>query len=166
MLEHLAQRSAERGLLRYEISNYARAGRESAHNSRYWTREPVLGLGVGAWSSEAKGHAAPNGARRANPRDLSRYVERIEAGHPACSEIEVLSASEARGEAMFLGLRRVAGVAAQRFAAEFGDPPRKFYSRVIDTLLDGDLIRESPAGDLHLSERGQLLSDTVFANFV
>jgi oxygen-independent coproporphyrinogen-3 oxidase len=166
MLEHLATRTQEVGLLRYEISNYALPGRESGHNSRYWTRDPVLGLGVGAWSIEPVGDAFPHGARRANPRGLSPYLERIEAGEPATGSVERLTAEQARGEAMFLGLRRVAGVRAAQFAAEFGSEPRTFYLDAIEKLRLSGLLAETSFGDLRLTERGQLLSDTVFANFV
>ena len=67
---------------------------------------------------------------------------------------------------MFLGLRRVAGVRAAQFAAEFGSEPRKFYPEAIEQLRVSGLLAETPCGDLQLTERGQLLSDTVFANFV
>ena len=40
------------GYAHYELSNYARPGREARHNRRYWERRPVLGLGVGAFSTD------------------------------------------------------------------------------------------------------------------
>ncbi|MBW2293962.1 MAG: radical SAM family heme chaperone HemW [Deltaproteobacteria bacterium] len=166
MLEHLASRGAAAGLERYEISNAARPGFESAHNSRYWARLPVLGLGVGAWSSEAQSDEMPFGGRRMNSRDLAAYLEGVEGGDTAVAEIDRLSESAARGEAMFLGLRRTAGLSCAAFETEFGAPPRKFYSRQIDRLMAAGLLAETPCGDLRLTERGVLLSDTVFADFV
>ena len=67
---------------------------------------------------------------------------------------------------MFLGLRRAVGLSAADFETEFGSPPRKFYSEQIDRLMAEGLIAENPSGDLRLTERGMLLSDTVYANFV
>ena len=81
-------------------------------------------------------------------------------------EIDRLSEAQARGEAMFLGLRRASGLAAAAFETEFGGVPRKFYSQQIDRLMHSSLIAENATGDLCLTERGMLLSDTVFANFV
>jgi oxygen-independent coproporphyrinogen-3 oxidase len=166
MLEHLAHRCAEVGIERYEVSNYARRGFESAHNSRYWAREPVLGLGMGAWSGEVPGGAMPYGGRSMNPRELGAYLSRVEGGEAAASEFDVLNEAQARGEAMFLGLRRAAGVVASAFEAEFGSPPRSFYREQIDRLMASGLIAETTSGNLRLTAQGVLLSDTVFADFV
>jgi oxygen-independent coproporphyrinogen-3 oxidase len=174
MLELLAERCAAAGLTRYEISNYARPGFQSAHNSRYWARRPVLGVGMGAWSTEPKSSEFPFGGRRMNPRKLGPYLGGIEGevlagpkdNHPSAIEFDRLSEPEARGEAMFLGLRRAVGLSAADFETEFGSPPRNFYSEQIDRLMAEGLIAENPSGDLRLTERGMLLSDTVYANFV
>ena len=126
----------------------------------------MLGLGVGAWSHEPPGAQFPHGVRRANPRQLPLYLGRIEAGEPAAAEVDRLTREQARGEAMFLGLRRAQGVRATAFAAEFGDLPGTFYPAEIERLRVSGLLAENLSGDLRLTERGQLLSDTVFANFV
>ncbi len=148
------------GLRRYEVSSYARPGREAIHNRRYWERRPVLGLGMGAVSSDPPGPGQPYGARRANPRALAAWL----AGEGV--EVEVIGAASARGEAVFLGLREVAGLEAARFAAEFGAPPRAFFAGPIAELVAAGLLRESAAGDLALTARGRLLSDSVFTHFV
>lgn len=166
MLELLVERCRAAGLSRYEISNYARPGFESAHNSRYWARRAVLGTGMGAWSSELPHSELPFGGRRMNPRSLGPYLDSIEGGDRSAVEIDRLSEAQARGEAMFLGLRRASGLAAAAFETEFGGVPRKFYSQQIDRLMHSSLIAENATGDLSLTERGMLLSDTVFANFV
>ena len=77
-----------------------------------------------------------------------------------------MSPATARGEALFLGLRCVQGFEAEPFEAEFGAPPRRFFGRVIDELVRGDLVQESLAGDLRLTPRGRILSDSVFERFV
>ncbi len=166
MLEHLAARCAAAGLERYEVSNYARPGFASVHNRRYWSRQPVLGLGMGAWSNELASAELPCGGRRMNSRTLAEYLARVEAGEPAAAELERLSESEARGEAVFLALRQADGLVAQQFETEFGSPPRMFYSQQIDRLMALGLLAETNSGDLRLTDRGVLLSDTVFANFV
>jgi oxygen-independent coproporphyrinogen-3 oxidase len=166
MLEHLVKRCRDTGLERYEISNFARPGFESVHNSRYWTRQPVLGLGMGAWSSELRSAEMPFGGRRMNSRNLAEYLAGVEAGEPTAVEVDRLSEAEARGEAMFLGLRRAAGLSAAAFEAEFGSPPREFYPHQIDRLMASGFVAEATSGDLLLTDRGVLLSDTVFANFV
>lgn len=167
MLERLAERLEAAGLARYEISSFARPGRAARHNRRYWERCAVLAIGAGACSYEPPSAAAPHGIRRANLRSLDGYLARIAAGDPADAEPpERLAAASARGEAAFLALRTAAGLAAGPFGAEFGAPPRSFWPEAIDELVAGGLLREAPSGDLRLTPRGILLSNSVFAYFV
>ena len=165
MLETVAARLESAGLGRYEISNFARPGFESRHNLRYWERRAVLGLGAGAVSCEPPGPGAPHGARRANPRDLAGYLEGAGRGD-AKAEREVLAAPTARGEAALLALRTAAGLRAGGFADEFGAPPRAFWSAEIDALVAQGMLVEVPCGDLRLTPRGVMLSDSVFEGFV
>jgi oxygen-independent coproporphyrinogen-3 oxidase len=167
MLEAVPERLARAGLVAYEISNLARPGFESAHNRRYWERRPVLGLGMGAWSTEPRSPAAPHGARRANLRDVADYLARTLAGEPAAAgPPEVLDARTARGEAAFLALRTARGLRAAEFAAEFGAPPRDFFAEAIERFLGLGLLEELATGDLRLSPRGRLLADGVAEAFV
>jgi oxygen-independent coproporphyrinogen-3 oxidase len=167
MLEAVEARLEAAGYARYEISSYARPGFESAHNRRYWERRAVLALGPGAVSLDPPGGGAPFGVRRANVRSEAEYLARIEAGLPAgCEPPEVLDARVARGEAVFLALRTRRGLARAAFASEFGAPPRAFFAEPIDRLVAAGLLAEEPAGDLRLTPRGRILSDSVFAEFV
>jgi len=165
MLEAIPARLGAAGIHAYEISSHARPGFEAVHNRRYWERLPVLGLGMGAWSVEARSAAAPHGARQRNPATLPEYLDSV--GRPPSPEaVEHLDEATARGEAMFLGLRTRRGVSAQRFAAEFGGPPRRFYADELTRLAEAGLVQEDENGDVRLSHRGRLLSDTVFEAFV
>jgi oxygen-independent coproporphyrinogen-3 oxidase len=167
MMELAATRLAAAGLAPYEISSFARPGFESRHNRRYWERRPVLGIGVGAWSSEPPTPWEPFGARSANVRGLAEYLARIAQGElPAEGTREVLDERTARGEAMFLALRTTGGLDAERFAAEFGGPPRRFFAGAIDSCTKAGLLCELRGGDLRLTARGRLLSDSVFAQLV
>jgi oxygen-independent coproporphyrinogen-3 oxidase len=167
MFEHLAARIEAAGYERYELSNYARPGFAAVHNRRYWQRLPVLGLGAGAFSTDPAGDETPFGVRRSNLRAPDAYRARVEAGASAeAGPPEVLDAATARGEAMFLSLRTRRGVDASAFAAEFGSPPRGFFDAEIEGLLAQSLLWEGAGGDLRLTHRGRLLSDSVFAHFV
>jgi oxygen-independent coproporphyrinogen-3 oxidase len=167
MMEDVGEALERAGLARYEISSFARPGFESRHNRRYWEREPVLGLGVGAVSSEPAGEGAPFGLRRRNPRDLAAYLERVEAGRTAADEPpELLDARTARAEAAFLALRTRAGLDARRFAAEFGASPRDVFGAAIAELTRAGLLEEGEEGDLRLTPRGVMIADTVSEQFV
>jgi oxygen-independent coproporphyrinogen-3 oxidase len=165
-LERIESVLGAAGLARYEISSHARAGFESRHNRRYWRREPVLGLGMSAWSSLVPTSSAPYGGRVANPRSLSAYLDGMEAGGLPAREEELHDAATARCEAMFLGLRQLDGIRVSAFEAEFGAPPRTFFPQQITTLCDAGLLEERNHGDLRLSRRGRLLADTVASYFV
>ena len=164
MLERTEATLVDAGYRRYELSNYARPGSEARHNRRYWQRRPVLGLGVGAFSTDPPSAQRPFGSRRSNPRSLDAYLERVARRTPP--ETEVLDAAVARREAVFLALRTAEGLDAAQFAAEFGASPREGYAAEIDELCGAGLLEESAVGDLRLSPRGRLLADSVFSHFV
>jgi oxygen-independent coproporphyrinogen-3 oxidase len=167
MLERTHSRLEAAGFARYEVSSWARPGRASLHNQRYWRRAPVLGLGVGAHSSEPPSAGAPYGARSANERSLAAWLARIEAGASATPpQRETPAAATARGEAAFLALRTRSGLDAAQFAAEFGAAPRHFFAEAIDALLALGLLSESAAGDLRPTARSWLFADTVATHFV
>ena len=164
MLERAEERLVAAGYRRYEISSYARPGREALHNQRYWQRRPVLGLGMGAVSNDPPSADQPHGVRRTNPRTLDAYL-RVAAGAQR-AEVEELDPRIARGEAVFLALRTSAGLDAECFAAEFGAPPRAFFAEAIGALRAQGLLEEADTGRLSLTPRGRMLSDSVFAHFV
>ena len=91
------------GFEHYEVSNWARSGRESRHNLRYWRREPYLGLGAGA-------HAFRADRRWWNVRPPHEYLARVAAGERPIGGDEVLSPDQAAFEALSLGLRIRDGV--------------------------------------------------------
>jgi oxygen-independent coproporphyrinogen-3 oxidase len=97
------------GLEQYEVSNFARPGEESLHNLRYWRRERYLGFGLGA-------HSFANGRRWANSRDMSEYMDLIDAGCSPVTFEEALSPEEEREERIFLGLRRTVGLEESELA--------------------------------------------------
>lgn len=166
MIGQIETRLESVGLERYEISSYARAGRRSSHNARYWQRQAVLGLGLGAHSTEARAPDRPHGARRANPRGLAQWQDALDRDASAVGEVEALSVETARGEAVFLALRQREGLSARRFEAEFGALPRSFFSREIERVVARGWLLEGVGGDLRLSDSGRLLADSVAAEFV
>ena len=165
MMEALAADLEAAGLARYEISSYARPGFEARHNRRYWLRQPVLGIGVGAHSSAPAGPGAPYGARRTNERELAAWLARVESGAGALPpEVEVLGERAARAEAGFLALRTRSGLDRHSFEAEFGLSPEACWPE-LQVFREAGLL-EQAAGSWRLTHRGWLLSDTVFAGLV
>jgi oxygen-independent coproporphyrinogen-3 oxidase len=154
----MGEELARRGFDHYEISNWARAGREARHNVKYWTRMPTLGLGVSA-------HELWDGRRRANVSHLETYCERLEAGSRPVALDEPVTSEQAAREAVYLGLRLAAGVAADAFdasVASAGDP--RLREDAEGWLEAGILSRD--AGRVRFTERGFLVSNEVLSRFV
>jgi len=149
---------ATRGFDHYEISNWARPGREARHNRKYWSRTPTLGLGVSA-------HELWAGRRRANVANLESYLGQVEAGRrPLAFDLPV-TPEEAAREEIFLGLRVAEGVAAARietFVTADGDV--SLWNDYETWLAEGVLERR---GDrVRFTERGFLISNVVLSRFV
>lgn len=145
------------GLPRYETSNWAREGRESRHNLKYWDGSPTLGFGVSAVSFDGR-------ERRANTDAFSDYLRRLERGESAVAARTPLSEDEAVRERVLLGLRLAAGVPLalwERALATLAAPDR---DRLRDAA-DANLL-ETDAGRVRLTRAGVLLSNEVFAAFV
>jgi oxygen-independent coproporphyrinogen-3 oxidase len=149
---------AGRGLAHYEISNWARPGREARHNVKYWTREPTLGLGVSA-------HEFWGGRRRGNVSNLEQYLAALSEGRrPLALDLPV-SAAEADREEIFLGLRLAEGIPSARveaFVVGAGDV--RLWNDYEAWLAEG--ILERTAGRVRFTERGFLVSNEVLSRFV
>jgi oxygen-independent coproporphyrinogen-3 oxidase len=147
------------GVVQYEISNFARAGAESRHNLKYWTRQPYVGFGVDAHSMLTASTEEAAAVRFATADVLEKYVAGLRV------QRTVVSHSAALEESFFLGLRLNRGVSLGDIAATFGQQAVDDVSSVIAELVadgllqrDGDFIRFTP--------RGRLLSNEVFQAFL
>lgn len=145
------------GLAQYEISNFARAGFESCHNLKYWTRQPYWGFGVDAHSMLPAVEAGA-GVRFSTADSLDEFL----AGQPL--KISPVSRRAAIEEAFFLGLRLNRGVNLREIEAEFG-PLAAGFSELIGELKDGGMI-EQEEDVIRLTARGRLLSNEVFERFL
>lgn len=142
------------GYMHYEISNYAKAGRECLHNVGYWKRVDYLGLGIGAASLMGE-------KRFRNDTDLTAYIQNPLGQR---TDVEELTGSDRMEETMFLGLRMLQGVSEQEFEETFGRKLSEVYGRVIDqNISDGLLARKH--GRIYLTNRGIDISNYVMAQF-
>ena len=130
----------------YEISNWARGGRECRHNRVYWGGGNWWGYGPGA-------HSHINGTRFWNVKHPLAYARRVAAGESPAAAREVLTASEIADEAVMLGIRMREGIEIPRFVRA-----QTIAGLVADGLLDG---RAAIAGRIVLTLRGRLLADAV-----
>ncbi|HEX6053359.1 MAG TPA: radical SAM family heme chaperone HemW [Gemmatimonadaceae bacterium] len=94
---------AAAGYEHYEVSNFARPGCGSRHNSGYWTGASYVGLGPAA-------HGFDGIARRWNEREYAAWVRRVGAGEDPVAGTEILSRENRVSEAVYLGLRTSNGL--------------------------------------------------------
>jgi oxygen-independent coproporphyrinogen-3 oxidase len=111
--------AARHGLAQYEISNYARPGRESRHNLAYWRYQDYAGIGPGA-----HGRLTLNGALYATSRHRAPepWAALVEAKGTGAKVDEAIGAQDRAREALLMGLRLSEGICAATFAARTGTP--------------------------------------------
>jgi oxygen-independent coproporphyrinogen-3 oxidase len=157
VFEALQEELPRLGLPGYEISNYARPGGESIHNSRYWERRPYLGLGPGAASQLADCRWTESGV-------IAAWAE----GRGAL-DLQALDAAETLAEIPLLGLRQHRGV-------DWGALRNRAEALDLQPLCDGweARLRELAKEDLviwegervRLGARGMLMSNGILQMFV
>lgn len=161
MYEDTAPFLKEYGYDQYEISNYAKPGRECRHNVGYWKRTDYLGLGLGA--------ASLMGAERfSNISDRMEYLEKSrEPDFPenVRTERTSLCIEDAMAEFMFLGLRMTKGVKKTEFETCFGCSPEKIYGAVIEKHKKLGLLEEADER-IFLTRKGIHVSNPVMADFL
>lgn len=154
------ERFAAAGLRHYEVSNYARPGRESRHNLAYWTWRDYLGLGAGAHGFAATSPAGASvGRRYANIRLPEHYMS-AGPGRWHASE-EALTREMAISEFLMVGLRLADGIDERAFEQRFAVPLEAAAPRLGEFVRGGLLRREG--GAVALTDRGLEIADSVIA---
>lgn len=146
------------GFHQYEISNYAKEGRECRHNLKYWERDDYLGLGLGAASMVRN-------IRMNNTGDMKTYLEKC--GEPKTMRTDVQFLEEPRQieEFMFLGLRKTRGISKKEFRRVFGRDIELVYEKALKKLFSSGMLLEKK-DRLYLSKEGVLLSNAVLSEFL
>ena len=158
MYDYMTSVLPSAGYERYEISNFARPGFASRHNTGYWRDVPYLGLGAAA-------HSYWEGQRLENPAELSAYMDRIAAGRPAGQLEEPATREIQMGEFCFLALRTARGIDKAAFAVKFGRLIDSVYHRPIEEMKGRGLLAEDESC-LHLTPLGMKYGNIVFEAFL
>lgn len=148
----------EAGYEQYEISNYAKPGKESRHNLKYWERGDYLGLGLGAASMVRN-------IRMSNTKDMRTYLERCDKPKTMREDVQFLEEPRQMEEFMFLGLRKTRGVSKKEFKRIFGREMDMVYEKALHKCLENGMLLEHK-DRIFLSEEGTLLSNMVLSEFL
>lgn len=171
MYELASQKLEQAGYIHYEISNWAkpdlsRQPMACRHNLQYWRNLPYVGFGAGA-------HGYFAGLRIANVLSPAAYVQRLQRGAqvqfprtPATASAASVDEGREMGETMMMGLRLVGeGISKEQFAQRFGRSLESVYGPEMERLEKVNLLENSP-DSLRLTERGRLVGNQVFMEFV
>ncbi len=148
LYETAVERLGAMGILRYEISNFALSGYESRHNLKYWQLEPYIGFGLDAHSFDGR-------FRWGNPDTLPAYFAARETPDAAWCERVEANTSEER---FFVGLRLTHGIAPT-------DEEWSRFEEPIERWVRAGML-ERADDRLRLSDRGHLVSNEIFQEFV
>ena len=149
----LIDRLEAAGYEHYEISNFAKPGYRSRHNSSYWTDVPYIGLGAAAHSYD--GHT-----RRWNVSDLEQYTEGDESQRPLF-EAELLSANDRYNDHVMLGLRTCEGVSLDLLTTD----ERNYLLQQAQKYIAQGLLAATDS-HLHLTRNGLFISDMVMSDLM
>jgi oxygen-independent coproporphyrinogen-3 oxidase len=175
MYEWSCERMSKAGYEQYEISNWARPGRECRHNLVYWRNGNWLGLGAGA-------HSHWRGYRFADVYSPRRYIELVNetagcAGEQPAEAREVLSRMRqvtyieeqsqeaAIADAAILALRLNEGIEVGSFERRYGTDLQTLYGPALAEMTAAALL-VSDNGNLRLTARGRLLANEVFVRLL
>jgi oxygen-independent coproporphyrinogen-3 oxidase len=150
--EILMEESAKQDFIHYEVSNFAKTGYFSRHNTSYWQGKPYLGIGPSA-------HSYAGSTRSWNVANNAKYLKGIEQGVPD-REFEILSETERMNEMIMTGLRTRWGLSLESFEGQFGLRHLKKLKERSDRFLGQGLL-EVESGRLRATKAGFFLIDGI-----
>ena len=157
MYDELCRVLDKAGYEHYEISNFAKPGFRSRHNSSYWNLTPYIGIGAAAHSFDIK-------SRQWNVSDVRRYIDSINSGK-LLVEREILDDDTAYDDVITTALRTKEGVSLGLIRERFGEK----YVRLLTTLskkyVDTGLLDASD-GYVRLTQKGIYVSDAIMSDLM
>jgi oxygen-independent coproporphyrinogen III oxidase len=168
MFEWSRERLAREGFDHYEVSNWARPGRQCRHNLIYWHNDDWLGLGAGAHSHLLE-------ERFAGAASPSRYITLVNESQPAASQpldamrqVVMREEPDRRrelSETVILALRLREGLDLEAFRGRFGVGVEDVFAEALEETL-GLGLTEVVDGRLRVRDEAVLLGDEAFIRFL
>lgn len=148
----------ENGYHQYEISNYAKEGKECLHNEVYWMCDEYIGVG-------ASSSSYIDGKRIKNIDDLREYIKRIGNGESIVDEEIINTKNDDIEEFMFMRLRMNCGIEEEEFKRRFNTNVDDIYKDVIEGNINKGLL-ERKRGRIYLTDKGIELSNMVMSDMI
>lgn len=156
----VVEKLGEAGILQYEVSNYAKPGKEALHNSNYWSHVNYLGLGPGAhsfwWDEDGK-----SAKRWSNKADLKSYFT---GSWNEPFEEEHLDHTNLAEERLMLGLRTRSGLSLQELATRYDF---SFNPKQQEYLQELEIQKKAKIGDrIQLTTKGLKIADAILLDLI
>lgn len=151
----LMQWLREAGYEHYEVSNFAKPGYRSRHNSSYWRGKKYLGLGPSA-------HSYNGVERRWNVANNALYIRGVNAGDPQ-RETEVLTPTQRLNETVMVSLRTKEGIDLSSIEKGWGEGERLRLKNALEKYVSSELVRLTNS-HAQLTDEGMLQADGIAAN--
>lgn len=158
MYEHTNDFLNRKSYLHYEISNFAKSGKECQHNIVYWKNEEYLGIGVGAFSYI-------NGRRYCNKKNIKEYISAVKSRNDLVCFSEELPLKKRASEILIMALRMTAGISRKDFLNRSGFDMAELFGTQLNNLTQEGLINYDDER-IKLTGRGMSLADSVMMEFV
>lgn len=143
-----------KGYKHYEISNFAKEGKQSKHNLNCWEQKEYIGLGASA-------HSYLNNVRYSN----SAFTNEEDWNFNNKTIEEQQTLQDQKREYMLLGLRKIDGVSINQFKQKFVENPIYLFRKEIQKLVEEKLI-EVDGDNIHLTNKGLDLANLVWEEFI
>ncbi|MBQ6890522.1 MAG: radical SAM family heme chaperone HemW [Oscillospiraceae bacterium] len=147
-----------RGYRQYEISNFAKKGLISRHNTKYWMGGEYLGFGPDASSDFG-------GKRFTFVRDVHAYIEGIRTGGSIVADVQEIPPRERAGEYLMTRLRTTTGISQEEYEKQYLLPFAPLEENLV-TCANHGLARKTPAGRWFLTPEGMLVSNSIISDLL
>jgi oxygen-independent coproporphyrinogen-3 oxidase len=153
----LVDKAEEAGFIHYEISNFAKPGFISVHNTNYWKQVPYLGLGPSA-------HSFNGYSRQWNVSDIGKYIKRVSTGKDFY-EREELNIKTRFNEYIMTSLRTMWGIDLEFVERNFEKEGYDYLINLSGKFISYGLMRKEN-NTLVLSNQGKMISDNIITEFM
>lgn len=157
LFETLIHFAEKNGYEQYEISNFARNGLISNHNTNYWRKKKYLGIGAGA-------HSFNGEKRQWNFSDIKQYISGIQM-NTEYFEFENLTLQDKYNELIMISLRTKWGVDSEEIKKSFGESFEKYFLQIVNSFIEKGLVSQVETV-FTLTNKGKLVSNSIISDLL
>lgn len=156
MYHLIVEKLEEMGMNQYEVSNFAKVGKESVHNKKYWNCKEYLGLGISA-------HSYLNDERFSNTVNLAKYIKELQSGNVPIEFREKLDISTKKFEYIIMNMRLKDGFLISDYNCIFKSDFLEENKKAVESGLENKVV-EIKDDRIYFTKKGFDIMDSFFVN--